>query len=120
MSSAIKAAKRRRSLLLASSFLALSVSIAHAQTPSAGQLPPVDVNPPTDPNSHRAQPASDEGTGTRRVPRPAPTNTTSAAPSEGSGASSSSGGTGSGGPGRRGINRIGRGAPPPPNRGRDA
>jgi len=106
MSSAITAAKRRRSLLLASSFLALSVSIAHAQTPSAGQLPPVDVNPPTDQNRTRAKPASDEGTGTRRVTRPAPTNTTSAAPSEGSGASSSSGGTGSGGSAVRQFNGI--------------
>src|SRR3954464_11102821 len=114
MSSAITAAKRRRPLLLASSllvsnflassFLALTVSLAAAKPPSAGQLPPVDVNPPTDQNRTRAKPVTDEGTGTRRVVRPAPTNT-GAAPSDGSGASSS-GGTGSGGTAVRQFNGI--------------
>src|SRR6476646_11507744 len=96
MSCAITAAKRRRSLLLATGILTLSASIAHAQTPPAN-LPPVDVNPPTDQNRPRAKPVTDEGTGTRRVVRPAPTNTTSAAPSDGTRASPSSGGTCSGG-----------------------
>src|SRR6478752_10246494 len=105
MSCAITAAKRRRSLLLATGILTLSASIANAQTPPAN-LPPVDVNPPTDQNRTRARPVTDEGTGTRRVVRPAPTNTTSEAPSDGSGASPSSGGTGNGGAAVRQFNGI--------------
>ncbi len=55
MSSTITAAKRRRALLLASSFLALSGSLASAQTPPTA-LPPVEVSPPTDQNRTRARP----------------------------------------------------------------
>src|SRR5258705_6849966 len=102
MSATIIAAQRRRTCLLASSFLApvisLQISAASAQqSASSSQLPPIEVTSPGDENRTRAKPVTDEGTGTRRVVRPAPTNTTSAAPSDGSGASPSSGGTRNGG-----------------------
>ena len=61
MSSTILAAKRRRHLLLASSFLApiiaLGISGAQAQqTAAADQLPAIEVNPPGDQNRTRAKP----------------------------------------------------------------
>ena len=85
MSSAIVAAQRRRSLLLASSFfvsiLSLGISAAHAQQPPSDQLPPVEVSPVGDPNRTRAKPITDEGSGSRRVaPKVAPTTTVAPAP----------------------------------------
>src|SRR5258705_13999555 len=102
MSATIIAAQRRRTCLLASSFLApvisLQISAASAQqSASSSQLPPIEVTSPGDENRTRAKPVTDEGTGTRHVVRPAPTNTTSAAPPDGSGASPSSGGARTGG-----------------------
>src|ERR1700716_3957333 len=84
MSCFITAAKRRRTCLLASSLLfpvlCLNASAARAQqTASAAQLPPIEVNPPGDANRTRAKPATDEGSGSRRV-APATTSNTSAAP----------------------------------------
>ena len=61
MSSIIIAAKRRRTCLLASSFLipivSLGISAAHAQQPAASdQLPAIEVNPPkpVEPESYGA------------------------------------------------------------------
>src|SRR4051812_46562761 len=100
MSSAITAAKRRSSLLLATSILALTASIAHAQNIASTELPPVDVSPPTDPNKTRARPVYDEGGGAPRPVRIAApsrggtgTGTTDAA-STGTGTGTGSGGTG--------------------------
>ena len=60
MSSSIETAKRRSALLLATySILSLGVSLAAQQTPPTA-LPPVEVNPPTDPNKTRARPPDDE------------------------------------------------------------
>lgn len=59
-------AKRRRALLLATSFVALSASHASAQT-LATTLPPVEVISPTDPNRTRAKPIYDEASTSRRV-----------------------------------------------------
>jgi iron complex outermembrane recepter protein len=105
MSSTIETAKRRRALLLASCILALSTSLAFAQTPPA-DLPPVAISPPTDQNKTRARPLTDEGGG---VPRPVRT----ARPSRGTGtgssdaASTGSGdGSGTGGAGVRQFNGI--------------
>jgi iron complex outermembrane recepter protein len=71
MSSIIKAAPRRRTCLLASSFLAtvlsLGISAAKAQQISSDQLPPIEISPPGDENRTRARPVSDEGSGSRRV-----------------------------------------------------
>ncbi|HKS19231.1 MAG TPA: TonB-dependent receptor plug domain-containing protein, partial [Bradyrhizobium sp.] len=86
MSSAIIAAKRRRSLLLATALVASSLLIipaVYAQTPPAN-LPPVDVNPPTDQNKTRARPVTDEGGGAPRQVR-------SATPAQGTGSGSSDG-----------------------------
>src|SRR3982750_490241 len=99
MSSAITAAKRHRAV-----FLATNVSLAQAQNVASTELPPVDVNPPTDPNKTRARPTYDESGAT---PRPARTS----APSRGTGAGtpdagSSGTGTGSGGTGVRQFNGI--------------
>src|ERR1700737_2233604 len=73
MSSNIKAAKRRRICLLASTFLvpvlSLGISAARAQQASPDQLPPIEVSPPSDANRTRAKPISDEGSGARRVAR---------------------------------------------------
>jgi iron complex outermembrane receptor protein len=80
-------AKRRSALLLATSIVALSGSLASAQTPPTA-LPPVEVSPPTDPNKTRARPLDADGSGS---PRPART----ARPSRGVG-SGTSDGTGSG------------------------
>src|SRR5258708_12957373 len=71
MSSTLKAAERRRSLLLATSFLAtvlsLGISAAKAQQISSDQLPPIEISPPGDENRTRARPINDEGSGSRRV-----------------------------------------------------
>ena len=60
MSSNIETATRRSALLLATSILALSGSLASAQTPPTA-LPPVEVSPPTDPNKTRARPLESDG-----------------------------------------------------------
>jgi iron complex outermembrane receptor protein len=86
MSSAIVAAQRRRSFLLASSFvvpvLCLGISVAKAQqsTPP-DQLPPIEISSPGDQNRTRAKPITDEGSGSRRAaPKISqPTNTNVAA-----------------------------------------
>jgi iron complex outermembrane receptor protein len=71
MSSTITAAQRRRTCLLASSFvvavLSLGIPAAKAQQISSAQLPPIEVSPPGDQNRTRAKPVSDEGSGSRRV-----------------------------------------------------
>ena len=71
MSSTLKAAQRRRTCLLASSFLvpvlSLGISAAKAQQISSDQLPPIEVSPPGDQNRTRAKPVNDEGSGSRRV-----------------------------------------------------
>jgi iron complex outermembrane receptor protein len=70
-SSIAKAVQRRRALLLASSFLTAALlpgnSTAHAQTASADQLPPIEVNPPGDANRTRAKPVTDQASTSRRV-----------------------------------------------------
>jgi iron complex outermembrane receptor protein len=75
MSSIAKAASRRRSCLLASTFLVPAlffiVSAARAQQ-VASALPPIEIDSPGDDNRTRAKPVSDEGSGTRRVAAPAP------------------------------------------------
>jgi len=96
-------ANRRRAVLLATSLLALNVPLAHAQNVAPGELPPVDVNPPTDQNKTRARVYPDDGAG---APRPARV----AAPSTGAGTGTPEGaGTGSGsgtGAGGRQFNGI--------------
>src|SRR5436190_21428487 len=72
MSSTLKAAQRRRTCLLVSSFLvpalsSLGISAAKAQQVSSDQLPPIEVSPPGDQNRTRAKPVNDEGSGSRRV-----------------------------------------------------
>ena len=84
MSSTIETAKRRSALLLATSIVALSGSLASAQTPPT-VLPPVEVSPPTDPNKTRARPLDNDGSGT--TTRPART----AQPSRGAGTGTSGG-----------------------------
>ncbi|MGA9091369.1 MAG: hypothetical protein WB420_19935, partial [Bradyrhizobium sp.] len=60
MSSTIKAASRRRSFLLASSFLLPvlppCISPTHAQQISPDQLPAIEISPPRDENQTRAKP----------------------------------------------------------------
>jgi iron complex outermembrane receptor protein len=102
MSSTTPAAKRRRHLLLASSFLAplmaLGISGAHAQqSTAADQLPAIEVNPPGDQNRTRAKPTSDEGSGTRRVVAPSPRPSSNSNPVPTNGANIASEGTGQGG-----------------------
>ena len=104
MSSTTPAAKRRRHLLLASSFLApimaLGISGAHAQqTAAADQLPPIEVNPPGDQNRTRAKPTSDEGSGTRRVARRTRRRPSNPNPAPGTGSNVASQGDGQGGGG---------------------
>jgi iron complex outermembrane receptor protein len=70
MSSNIETATRHRALLLATSILALSGSLASAQTPPTA-LPPVEVSPPTDPNKTRARPLESDGSNTTRPARAA-------------------------------------------------
>jgi iron complex outermembrane receptor protein len=71
MSSTVTAAQRRRTCLLASSFLvpvlSLGISAAKAQQISSDQLPPIEISPPGDENRTRARPISDEGSGSRRA-----------------------------------------------------
>jgi iron complex outermembrane recepter protein len=71
MSFAIVAAQRRRTFLLASSFLvsalSLGISAAKAQQASAEQLPPIEVSPPVDETRTRAKPIGDDGYGSRRI-----------------------------------------------------
>jgi iron complex outermembrane recepter protein len=76
MSSTIKAAARRRTFLLASSFLvavlSLGISAAKAQQVASNPLPPIEIDSPGDENRTRARPLSDEGSGSRRVAPAAP------------------------------------------------
>src|SRR5438105_1972288 len=79
------AAARRRTCLLASSFLAavlcLGLSAAKAQQGSPDPLPPIEVSPPEDQNRTRAKPIGGEGSGSRRVtPNIPPTRSTNVAP----------------------------------------
>ncbi len=71
MPSILKAAARRRAFLLAATLLApvlfLGISAARAQQATADQLPPIEVNPPNDANRTRAQPTTDEESGTPRA-----------------------------------------------------
>jgi iron complex outermembrane receptor protein len=71
MSSSITAARPRRRLWLASSFLvpivSLGISGAQAQQTPSEQLPPIEVTSPTDQNRTRAKPTYDEGSTSRRV-----------------------------------------------------
>ena len=70
MSSIRTAAQRRRTFLLASTFLApallLSVAAARAQQVAAA-LPPIEIDSPGDENCTRARPVADEGSGAHRV-----------------------------------------------------
>jgi iron complex outermembrane receptor protein len=104
MSSIDSAARRRRGLLLATSFIApffsLYISGAQAQQPPSDQLPPIEVSPPVD-HRTRARPTYDESSGPRRAaPNAAPSTNTNSASGTGSNVSStaspSSGGTGGG------------------------
>jgi iron complex outermembrane recepter protein len=90
------AAPRRRTCLIASTFLipvfSLGIPAANAQqTASTNPLPPIEITSPGDQNRTRAKPVTDEGSGSRRVaPRvaqpaninvaPAPGANTSGAP----------------------------------------
>jgi len=94
------AIKRRRALLLASTFLIpalwLGVSTATAQqTASSDQLPPIEVNPPGDANRTRAKPATDQTPISRRVvPRTSSRPDPNAVPAPGPAADSFSTGVG--------------------------
>jgi iron complex outermembrane receptor protein len=97
MSSAIVAAQRRRSFLLASSFfvsiLSFGISAAKAQqsTPP-DQLPPIEISSPGDQNRTRAKPITDEGSGSRRAaPKISQPTNTNVAPAPGPNASPTSG-----------------------------
>jgi iron complex outermembrane receptor protein len=103
MSSTSTVAKRRRCLLLASSFLvpmlSLGIPAAHAQQAPSEELPPIQVSPPVDQNRTRAKPTYNETSGPRRAaPSVAPSSDTNTASGTGSNvspaASPSSGGTG--------------------------
>jgi iron complex outermembrane receptor protein len=85
MSSTIKAASRRRRLLLASGFLlpflTLGISAANAQQVSPGQLPPIEISPPRDENQTRAKPLTDQDSGSRRaVPNVSPATSANVSP----------------------------------------
>src|ERR1700737_3651246 len=85
MSSHIKAALRRHTCLLASTFLvpvlSLHISAACAQQASPDRLPPIEVNAPRDDNRTRAKPITDEGSASRRaVPNVARTSSSNVAP----------------------------------------
>jgi vitamin B12 transporter len=72
MSSSIIAAKRRRTCLLASSFLvpvlSLGISAARAQqSASPNLLPTIEVEAPADRNKPRSEPVPDRSTASRRV-----------------------------------------------------
>src|SRR5450631_3787036 len=84
MSSTSTAAQRRRTCLLASTFvvpvLCLNVSAACAQQ-TASALPPIEIDAPGDENRTRAKPKADQEQGSRRVvPNVAPTSKPNAAP----------------------------------------
>jgi iron complex outermembrane receptor protein len=86
MSSIITAASRRRTCLLASTFLvpvfSLGISAAKAQQASPDALPPIVVSAPVDDTRTRAKPISDDGYGPpRTVPNTTPTGNPNAAPS---------------------------------------
>jgi vitamin B12 transporter len=87
MSSIIPAAKRRRSCLLASSFLvpilSLSISAAHAQqSASPDLLPAIEVNPPPEQKRTRVEPSTERTPASRRaVPAPTQQTATEAQPS---------------------------------------
>src|SRR5262245_39993901 len=101
MSITIEPPKRRSSILLATSILALSSPLAWAQTPPA-TLPPVEISPPTDQNKTRARPIDYDGGGAARPAR-------TAQPSRGAGTGSSdSAGTGTGTGGGSGSGTGGR------------
>jgi iron complex outermembrane receptor protein len=108
MSSIIPAALRRRSCLLASTFLvpvlSLGISAAKAQQGPPDQLPPIRIESPGDENRTRAKPVTDDGSGSRRVVRAAPT--TNAAPAGRSSVSSSSAAPAGSGTGVRQFNGI--------------
>ena len=89
MSSHNQAATRRRTCLLASTFLlpvlSLGISTARAQQASADQLPPIEVSPPVDETRTRARPLSDDGYGApRAAPNTAPASNPNAAPTSSS------------------------------------
>ena len=70
MSSIRTAAQRRRTCLLASTFLVtvLSSGVPTARAQQvASALPPIQIESPGDENRTRARPVTDEGSGTRRV-----------------------------------------------------
>jgi iron complex outermembrane receptor protein len=84
-----QAATRRRTCLLASTFLlpvlSLGISTARAQQAPADQLPPIEVSPPDDANRTRAKPISDDGYGApRAAPNAAPASNPNAAPTSSS------------------------------------
>src|SRR4051812_49001131 len=84
MSSLTKAASRRPTYLLASTLLVpvtlFTVSAVKAQA-LPDQLPPIEINPPTDANRTRAQPIGNDGAGIRRAaPKAAQTRKPAAAP----------------------------------------
>src|SRR3954454_14564590 len=89
MSSIITAAPRRRTCLLASSFLvpivSLSISGANAQqTVSAEPLPAIEVNPPKPVDRNRVEPSPEWASRLGRITRaPTPQTTPAAQPSRG-------------------------------------
>src|ERR1700732_2299776 len=98
MSFAIVAAPRRRTFLLATTFLApvvfLGVSAAKAQQASPDQLPPIEVSPPGDENRTRAKPVTDNNSYSRRaVPNVSQTGAPAGAPADSNVASSGNGTT---------------------------
>jgi iron complex outermembrane recepter protein len=97
MSSILQAARRRRSLLLASPFLvpmlSSGISAANAQQAASDQLPPIEVNPPGDQNRTRAKPIADSDSYSRRTtPSVSQTGTPAGQPAENSNVASSGSG----------------------------
>ena len=89
MSSNNQAVQRRRTCLLASTFLlpvlSLGISAAKAQQAPADQLPPIEVSPPVDETRTRAKPISDDGYGTpHAAPNTAPAGNPNASPTSSS------------------------------------
>jgi len=89
MSSNNQAVQRRRTCLLASTFLlpvlSLGISAAKAQQAPADQLPPIEVSPPVDETRTRAKPISDDGYGTpHAAPNTGPAGNPNASPTSGS------------------------------------
>lgn len=89
MSSTITAAHRRRACLRACSFLvpilSLGISVAEAQqAASPDLLPPIEVSPSRDENQTRAEPITDQGSGSPHMaPNVAPTSGQYVAPTSG-------------------------------------